>query len=24
VEELAREQMLGNTPGQIAVPRDRH
>ncbi|HEX9159636.1 MAG TPA: septum formation initiator family protein [Rhizomicrobium sp.] len=24
VEELAREQMLGSTPGQIAVPRDRH
>jgi cell division protein FtsB len=22
VEELAREQMLGSTPGQIAVPRD--
>jgi cell division protein FtsB len=24
VEELAREQMLGSTPGQIAVPRERH
>ncbi|HEX3430608.1 MAG TPA: septum formation initiator family protein [Rhizomicrobium sp.] len=24
VEELAREQMLGSTPGQVAVPRERH
>jgi cell division protein FtsB len=24
VEELAREQMLGSTPGQIAVPREHH
>ena len=24
VEELAREQMLGSTPGQIAVPRSAH
>ena len=24
VEELAREQMLGSTPGQISVPRERH
>jgi cell division protein FtsB len=23
VEELAREQMLGSTPGQIAIPRER-
>ena len=24
VEELAREQMLDSTPGQIAVPRGKH
>ena len=24
VEELARQQMLGSMPGQIAVPRERH
>ena len=24
IEEIARRQMLGSLPGQIAVPRDRH
>lgn len=24
VEEVEREQLLGSTPGQIAVPRERH
>jgi cell division protein FtsB len=24
IEEVARSQMLGSTPGQIAVPRPRH
>ena len=24
IEEIAREQMLGSTPGQVAVPRDHH
>ena len=24
VEELARQQLLGSTPGQIAVPRQKH
>lgn len=24
IEEIARDQLLGTTPGQIAVPRERH
>ena len=24
IEEVAREQLLGSTPGQVAVPRTRH
>jgi|ERR1700722_10824342 cell division protein FtsB len=24
IEEIARDQLLGTTPGQVAVPRDKH
>jgi cell division protein FtsB len=24
IEEVEREQLLGSTPGQVAVPRERH
>src|SRR5215469_11078397 len=24
IEEIARDQMLGSTPGQVAVPREHH
>jgi cell division protein FtsB len=24
IEEIARDQLLGSTPGQVAIPRDKH